>query len=281
MMRAAGWACVLLVVVSADPETLYKKVGDEVVLKPAAASVTGPITTIIWKEGLNIAMEWDGKDIDSYRQFKERGSLNISNGEMTITGLTRGDSGLYTVEINGNAAGSTRLTVISPVPTPSVIKSCDDDTSCVLTCEGNTTGTEPFTYTWHLGAIESPDSSKKQRITKEDSSSMEEFSCVLQNPVSEERSKPISNPFITPESSAGGLKISTGLMVFISLLAALLMLVLFHRWKAGMWFFQEESLPWQAGFWSRQGGAPRDAAVSNGTTARREKGETEEETPMA
>lgn len=43
---------------------------------------------------------------------KERGSLNISNGEMTITGLTRGDSGLYTVEINGNAAGSTRLTVI-------------------------------------------------------------------------------------------------------------------------------------------------------------------------
>lgn len=121
--------------------------GDEVILKPAAASVTGPITTIIWKEGLNIAMEWDGKDIDSYRQFKgmlswvwlhsvlitiecfifflrlvltltpsmfvkERGSLNISNGEMTITGLTRGDSGLYTVEINGNAAGSTRLTVI-------------------------------------------------------------------------------------------------------------------------------------------------------------------------
>lgn len=43
---------------------------------------------------------------------KERGSLNISNGAMMITGLTRGDSELYTVEINGGGAGSTRLTVI-------------------------------------------------------------------------------------------------------------------------------------------------------------------------
>lgn len=109
--------------------------------------------------------------------------------------------------------------------------------------------------------------SKPSLCSQEDSSSMEEFSCVLQNPVSEERSKPISNPFITrqlslhtntndpltsetlwrltyccwcrftAESSAGGLKISTGLMVFISLLAALLMLVLFHRWKAGQNFW--------------------------------------------
>lgn len=121
--------------------------GDEVVLKPNAASVTGPITNIIWKEGPHIAMQWDGKDTDSYRQFegmlsrvwlhsvlittecfsfflrlvlaltpsmfvKVRGSLNISNGEMTITGLTRGDSGPYTVEINGGAAGSVLLTVI-------------------------------------------------------------------------------------------------------------------------------------------------------------------------
>ncbi|XP_036947647.1 carcinoembryonic antigen-related cell adhesion molecule 7-like [Acanthopagrus latus] len=284
MMRVAGWACVLLAVVSADPEkTLYKKVGDEVVLRPDAASVTGPITSITWKEGPNLAMQWDGTDIDKYRHFKERGSLNISNGAMMITGLTRGDSELYTVEINGGGAGSTRLTVISPVPTPSVTKSCDDETSCVLTCDGNTTGTDPFTYTWHLGAIVSNDASKEQRITKDNHSSVEEFSCMLKNPVSEERSQPITNPFITPPETpaAGNLKITTALTVFICLLAPVLVLVLIHRWKAGMWFFQEESMPWEAGFWSRQERPPREAAESNGTTARREKGEAEEETPMA
>lgn len=45
---------------------LYKKVGDEVVLKPGTIPVKPPI---IWKEGNNIAMQWDGMETDSYRQF--------------------------------------------------------------------------------------------------------------------------------------------------------------------------------------------------------------------
>lgn len=47
-----------------------------------------------------------------YVFFKERGSLNIANGEMTITGLTRDDSGLYTPEINLIPLGPIRLIVI-------------------------------------------------------------------------------------------------------------------------------------------------------------------------
>ncbi|XP_073318827.1 uncharacterized protein [Pagrus major] len=285
MMKVAGWVCVFLAAVSADPETkLYKKVGDDVVLQPGTASVTDPITTITWRYGPDLAMQWDGTDIDGYRHFKDRGSLNISNGAMTITGLTRGDSGQYKAEINGVLASPTSLTVIYPVPTPTVIKFCDDETSCVLTCDGNTTDIELFTYTWRLGDKVLTDSSKEQRITKEDSSSIKEFSCELQNPVSQESSQPISNPFITsstpPTPAAAPLKISTGLTVFISLLAAVLVLVIFHRWKAGMWFFQEESMPWEAGFWSKQERPPREAAESNGTTTRGEKAETDEETPM-
>ncbi|XP_076579154.1 uncharacterized protein LOC143315704 isoform X1 [Chaetodon auriga] len=282
-MTAVGWVCVLLAAVSADSEvTLYKKVGDEVVLQPGAASVAG--ATITWKDGANIAIEWDGTEIDRYRQFRERGSLNTASGEMTITGLTRGDSGLYTPEINNIAATPTRLIVISPVPTPTVIKSCDDEkNSCNLTCEGNTADAEPVSYKWRTDDKVLTGSSKEQHITKEDSSGVSEFSCELENPVSRESSAPLHNPFITaPESPepAGGLKISAGLTVFISLLAAVLLLVFIHRWKAGAWFFQKESMPWEAGFWSKHERPPREAADSNGTAAHQEKEQTDEEIRM-
>ncbi|XP_070786788.1 T-lymphocyte surface antigen Ly-9-like [Enoplosus armatus] len=283
MVIRAGWLCVLLAVVSADSVvTIYKKVGDEVVLKPGAVSVPGTITNIMWRDGPNIAAEWDGTDIDLNRQFKARGSLDISSGDMTIKGLTRDDSQVYTPEINTKVGSPTRLIVISPVPTPTVIISCDDDkTSCILTCDANTTGAEPFTYRWNPGELTG--SSKEQRITKEDSLTLNEFSCELENPVSQESSLPIPNPFITiPESpEAGGKgKVSTGVIVFISLLAALLLLVAVHRLKAGEWFFQKASMPWETDFWRKHERPPRDAAESNGTTAHQEKEQTDEETPM-
>ncbi|XP_044044534.1 uncharacterized protein LOC122872403 isoform X2 [Siniperca chuatsi] len=242
--------CCLLAAVSADSEIiLYKRVGDEVVLKP------------------------------------ERGSLNTSSGEMTITGLTQDDSGVYTPEINNKKASPTHLIVIFPVPVPTVIKSCDDEkTSCTLTCYGETTeNTGTVTYRWKLGDKVLTNSSKEQHITKENSSNINEFSCELENPVSQESSQPLPNPFTTiPEIPArvGNRKISTGVTVFISLLAALLVLVFIHRCKAGMWFFQKASMPWEADFWRKNERPRRDVAESNGTTAHWEKGQTDEETPM-
>ena len=49
-------------------ETLYRKIDDKVVLKPE--SVENPITSIVWKHGHYIAMEWHGDKILSYKQFK-------------------------------------------------------------------------------------------------------------------------------------------------------------------------------------------------------------------
>lgn len=281
-MRLAGWVCALLAAVCADSDnTLYKKVGDDVVLKPD--SVSGAITNIMWKEGVNIAVQWEGTEVEPYRQFVDRGRLNVSSGELTITGLTRDDSGPYTPEINNVQGTPIRLIVISPVPVPTVSTSCDDDgTSCVLTCQGNTTNAEPVSLRWRSGGTALEGSSMEQRITKEDSSNRTEFSCELENPVSRESSPPVPNPLVTaPEPGSavpdGDLKINAGLTVFISLLAAVLLLVLFHRWKAGVWFYQKDSMPWEADFW---GTTPRDAADYNGTAARQEKGQTEEETAM-
>lgn len=42
--------------------------GGEVLLKPN--DVAPEITSITWKEGPNLAVQWDGTNINYYRQFK-------------------------------------------------------------------------------------------------------------------------------------------------------------------------------------------------------------------
>lgn len=44
--------------------------------------------------------------------YSVRGVLNTSTGELTITGLTRNDSGNYTVEINNQVTKPIQLLVI-------------------------------------------------------------------------------------------------------------------------------------------------------------------------
>ncbi|XP_071397806.1 SLAM family member 9-like [Centroberyx affinis] len=250
-----GLLCVcLLAAVSADSqEPLYKKVGDSVVLSPDLSSVTGPITSIEWKHGSDLAMEWDGAEVDSYRQFKDRGDLNISTGALRITGLTREDSGLYTAELNNKATSQTQLSVISPVPKPTVSTSCDTElTVCLLTCDGDTRGAEPVTYSWSQGDMVLPTLPKQRNITKEDDSLERLISCSLTNPVSYEHSEDISNPLYHRMPVA--LK---GIIVFFSLLALLLVPIFIHRWKAGVWFYETASMPWEADFWRRQEGPAR------------------------
>ncbi|XP_058478323.1 carcinoembryonic antigen-related cell adhesion molecule 3-like isoform X2 [Solea solea] len=251
--------------------TLYKKVGDDVILTPA--SVTTPITSITWKVGPNMAVQWDDSESEVlyYRHFKERGRLNISSGAMTIVGVTQGDSELYTLEINGVVATPTRLIVISPVPVPTVTVSCDDaEGSCVLTCRANTTGAEPHSYKWKSDDSELTTTSNVHHIEKEESLNVTEFSCELDNPVSRQSSGPIINPFNTKATRAeGNLNINAGLVVFISLLSAVLLLVFVHRLRTGDWFFQKEYMPWTADFW-RKKESTSEASATNGTTTRQQ-----------
>ncbi|KAJ4924116.1 hypothetical protein JOQ06_000356 [Pogonophryne albipinna] len=266
-MIVAGVLCVFPAVVSADSEIkLYKQVGDEVVLKPGP--VSGTIMEISWKDGVNIAIEWDGKDIEPYRHFKVRGALNNATGEMTLRGLTLNDSGLYTAEINEVASEyPTRLIVILPVPKPTVSKTCDEEmTKCTLTCNAIITNAEPVEYGWNSN--HSVPSTPVLHITKDESSST--FECWLKNPVSQQHSEPFPNPFTRK------LNISAGLTVLIVLLVAVILTAIIHRIKAGMWFFEKASMPWEADFW-RKHERPH-AAESNGTAA--QEGSTEEGTPM-
>ncbi|XP_019746810.1 carcinoembryonic antigen-related cell adhesion molecule 21 [Hippocampus comes] len=257
---------------------VYKKVGDDVVLRPDAVPDTSPLTSILWKHGYDIAIQWDTEGVEAFRQFKDRATLNNVNGELTIMGLTQNDSGTYTPEINFVSATQTHLAVILPVPQPTVLTSCDDErTICTLTCAGNTTGAKPVTYTWKFGDSVETNSSMKHIIQK-DTSSAGEFMCELQNPVSIKSSLSTRSPFFT--ESEAGLKVNTGLTVFICLLTVVVVLVLFHKFRTGMWFFQKAFMPWEADFWRKEERQYGDANESNGTTTHPEKAQAGEETPM-
>ncbi|XP_067438713.1 titin-like [Thunnus thynnus] len=185
--------------VAANKEPLYGKIGDKAVLTPA--SVVNPITSIEWKHGPDLAMEWYGGETFSYRHFEDRGSLDTSNGALTITGLTPDDSGSYTVEINNKVTSKTELLVISPVSKPTLSLWCEPEmTYCVLTCNGNTTGAELVTYWWTSGDI-TWSSTKEHNITKEDDELW--FSCAFQNPVSFISSEIVFNPFMEKEPLYG------------------------------------------------------------------------------
>ncbi|XP_068446682.1 T-lymphocyte surface antigen Ly-9-like [Clinocottus analis] len=274
----AAWSCVVLAVASAASEIIvYKMVGDDVVFNTTGASAAGP-GTVVWKHNHSLAMEFDGTDIESYRQFSERGTLDRTSGEMKLTGLTRSDSGLYTSDIEGVTTPDFRLIVIPPVPRPTVGTSCDEErASCTLTCDGDTADAGPVTHRWRRDD-EWTTGSQALVITKEDSSGVGEFSCLLENPVSRMSSEPVTNPFST--TPGGKLNVSMGVTVFIALLGAVLLLVGVHRCKAGMWFFQKTSMPWEPNFWRKNERPPRDAAECNGTSAQ-ERAQSDEETPLS
>uniref|UniRef100_A0A3P8Q0A1 Immunoglobulin domain-containing protein n=1 Tax=Astatotilapia calliptera TaxID=8154 RepID=A0A3P8Q0A1_ASTCA len=163
MLRSVGLRILLLSVglVLSDKDS-FKKVGDKVVLSPG--SVSDPITSITWKHGPDIAVEWYGGDIVPYRDFRGRCEVSTSTGTLTLSNVTVKDSGIYTAEINNRVMSPTKITVISAVPKPTVSKSCNPEmTICTLTCEASITDdTKPVTYSWMTGDKQTAQPSSNQ-----------------------------------------------------------------------------------------------------------------------
>uniref|UniRef100_A0A8C7ZX37 Ig-like domain-containing protein n=1 Tax=Oryzias sinensis TaxID=183150 RepID=A0A8C7ZX37_9TELE len=242
---------------------IYVQEGGEVELKPEGAPPT--ITIISWKFELDLAAEWDGVTVDYYRHFKGRTQLNTSTGAMVLRSLNRTDSGKYTPEINNRALDPVQLSVIAAVPVPFINASCNEErTLCTMTCEADTTGAEPATLVWKADGRE-VQRSRTLQIQKNDSS-VKEFLCELRNPVSQEsRSSP--NPFSSSPTeapgAAGSLNIPTGVTVFVVLLVLVLLLGVLHRLRTGSWFFQKDSMPWEADFWRRNGSPERTSVPTD------------------
>ncbi|XP_054881048.1 uncharacterized protein LOC129355480 [Poeciliopsis prolifica] len=269
-----GWILLLpflLLLLSAAPvssdETIYAKEGGKLTLKPKTGSVSDATKSIIWKIGEDLVVDSDPVGLIIYERFKARINLNNRTGELTITDLTFDLTGVYrTVIDNTDIDHKINLFVLAPVPVPSIASSCPEGTNtCDLICEGNTTRAKPVTYIWMTDNAEVLDPSNKIYTVKGDSAGVREFSCKMMNPVSEERSKPFSNPFKAVQS---GPRISTGVTVLVVLLFLVILVAIGHRMKTGEWFFNKSSMPWEKDFWRNTMAQESQAAAleSNGNT---------------
>lgn len=248
-----------------EQTVFYLRIGDEVVLKPPTSPMP-PVTHIKWMQDADIAVEWDGRETETFSHFKDRSDLNISTGELTLKNLNEQLNGDYTVWINGNLlSGSMSLKVIPPVPKPRITKSCNEEmTACTLTCEGNVIAMDPKPKSiWKFNATELETSDDVFKITPE--TSAHEFICDLKNPVSRESSEPFPDPFTqAPDPEVSNPKIIKGVIVFVCLLAVVVGAALAHRVKSGMWFHEKDSMPWEADFWRKtESSAPSEPQQVN------------------
>uniref|UniRef100_A0A3Q2EFH0 Ig-like domain-containing protein n=1 Tax=Cyprinodon variegatus TaxID=28743 RepID=A0A3Q2EFH0_CYPVA len=140
-----------LMINSSDSDPIYGKVGGSIDLNPGPISET--IKSATWKHNADLAVEWFGQELVSYRTFEGRCDFDKTSGSLTINNLTLEDRGSYTPEINNKVLEKKELQVIKPVPKPTVsMKYNHEKTSCSLTCEAQVTADlEPVTYKWKTG----------------------------------------------------------------------------------------------------------------------------------
>ncbi|XP_034465650.1 SLAM family member 5-like [Hippoglossus hippoglossus] len=178
----------------------YFEDGKQLVLTPPEHGSV--ISSVVWTHNSNLVVEWVNKDLEFFGSFKGRTSLDESTAQLTVSAARQSDGGEYRVEIN-NVQQSQVYTaiVIKKVPKPSVVvvpTSCSTNSSrCTLTCQGDPAGTEPLTYSWRKDSgWWGPEQQSMDHLIINDvkTKRVEEISCRMKNPVSEEESDPLKNP---------------------------------------------------------------------------------------
>ncbi|XP_078797347.1 uncharacterized protein LOC144989137 [Oryzias latipes] len=178
--------------------------GSSVVLRPVEAVTS--ITSITWKHGDNLAVDWFGGDPTFYNIFNNTCSLNTTTGELTINNVRPEHSGVYTPDINGKTRSAMKLRVLSPVPKPSIIHDCNPEKTkcnltCTLTCNLTCSDTCKIDTAGDLGDVEvfwilddSRVNGSELQITED--TKTETFICSLKNSVSSENSAKLLNPLL-------------------------------------------------------------------------------------
>uniref|UniRef100_A0A3Q3E4B1 Immunoglobulin V-set domain-containing protein n=1 Tax=Labrus bergylta TaxID=56723 RepID=A0A3Q3E4B1_9LABR len=171
---------------SAQNKMAYFKIGGELTLKPVFPDA---IKNILWKLNGDLVAEWvkDAVPLVVYDRFKDRTTLDLSTGHLTMNDMSQKDEGEFSYEFNDKIQ-AVRYTgkAIEEVPKPIVNTkplACESHLDeCGLSCYGDTREAGP------------EEEESNITITKIDSN-FETFSCMMKNPVSEKKSDPINNPF--------------------------------------------------------------------------------------
>ncbi|XP_071336021.1 lymphocyte function-associated antigen 3-like [Trachinotus anak] len=203
MCRLLLTVLVLLVLNSALAQNInsYSEVGGTLVLTPP---FSGHINHILWKHGANLAAEWYIGELDYYGMFRGRTTLNTTTGCLEIKDMTESYAGLYTVEINNRPQSQGyNVEVINRLSKPEVVRrplTCSTASdSCTLSCDGNTSGAGPVTYSWKKDGQSVQEGKVKTIMNNVETKSIKTFSCQMKNPVSVKESDPHQNPFFQEE----------------------------------------------------------------------------------
>ncbi|XP_056443550.1 uncharacterized protein LOC130380389 isoform X2 [Gadus chalcogrammus] len=183
---------------SAQGKPLYYEVGTTLTLEPDVSNVPQPITTIRWKYGTALVVDWDPSGHTYYGSFKGRTTFDPETMRLVINLLTLADSGQFSLETNVGIHVTYEVEVIKPPPTPSIMTQpllCEF--TCALKCAADTTDLGPVSYEWKKDEGEWNKGDALKNISSSDTP--EKFSCRLKTRVrTSEASIPKDNPLYKP-----------------------------------------------------------------------------------
>ncbi|XP_056443551.1 uncharacterized protein LOC130380389 isoform X3 [Gadus chalcogrammus] len=99
---------------SAQGKPLYYEVGTTLTLEPDVSNVPQPITTIRWKYGTALVVDWDPSGHTYYGSFKGRTTFDPETMRLVINLLTLADSGQFSLETNVGIHVTYEVEVIKP-----------------------------------------------------------------------------------------------------------------------------------------------------------------------
>lgn len=200
-----GLLCLVLVPVvlaltmshSLAQRTINLAVGGKLVLELEPKPPT--IDRVVWKHGVNLLADLTFGEISYYGSFVGHTELENS-GRLTVSDIKLGEGGEYSVEVNEETQKTRYTIMVYELLTPPSIRitplSCGTnlEENCILVCELKTNPSTAVMYDWELDD-ELPLISG-QTLTINHTVKATTFKCLAKNPVSDQASKSIKNPFL-------------------------------------------------------------------------------------
>ncbi|XP_062374243.1 uncharacterized protein LOC134062292 [Sardina pilchardus] len=149
-MKQQVLTLLLLTVHFCSSENQYSTLGGSVTFSPGRDQ----IRSIVWKFGNDKVAEYDPifeQDVAYYGDFKERTTLDINSGNITITTLTEKLKGTYSVEVNNEVLGTKFVIELVPkvIIEKKIILISSDGVTCKLNCTAKPSSIEyPLEYKW-------------------------------------------------------------------------------------------------------------------------------------
>ncbi|TRY91688.1 hypothetical protein DNTS_003337 [Danionella cerebrum] len=167
----------------AESSVVYVETRTNLTLCPR---VEGSPEDILWKFKGNKVAERDSNGFQDYGEFKERCSIDLSSGNLTVLNMRRNDSGVYESEIaiNGRVQNSNQeVKVIDAVQELLVSCKVDPDShSKTLRCSEIQPPSQKHTFEWTGSSPASPEGPELR--VEPDTQPDAVFTCTVRNEVS-------------------------------------------------------------------------------------------------